>query len=134
MKAKPNPRATPEEQRLFEAFWDAYPTGKKGRRDRAQRAFVLALREHRAACAEATTCSTFVEDLMAGVERYARHCRYEFYTRGDLALRYQLHAKTFIEKEQWQEAWPVPFDPAEKINTDDPEEVERWLAKLGCRS
>jgi hypothetical protein len=44
MKSKPNPRPTDEERLLFEEFWRAYPSGKKGRKDRAQRAFVAAVR------------------------------------------------------------------------------------------
>jgi hypothetical protein len=137
MKSKPNPRPTDEERLLFEEFWRAYPSGKKGRKDRAQRAFVAAVRRGTEVSDDRPggfTAAENFEVIMAGVERYARHCRYEFYNRGELALRYQLHAQTFIEKERWVEAWPTPFDPAEKIDTDDPDEVERMLVKLGCRS
>ena len=134
MKKRPNPRPTDEELQLFTAFWERYPAGNKGRRLRALRIFVEMLRENAAECAAVCASLTLYAEIMEGVDRYRRYCRYEFWSRGELAFRYQLHAKTFLEKRRFEEEWRAPFDPEVGVNTDDPNEVDWWLEHMGCRS
>jgi hypothetical protein len=108
-------RPTEEELRLFATFWETYPRGRMGRRDRAQRAFLQKLRE-----------GTPAEVMVEGARRYGVHCRYDVHVRGDTAFQYMLHANNFLAHERYLEVWPAPFDPDEKVDLSDPFQAAKY--------